>query len=251
MSDTTEGEKAEYDPWAASVPRDWVGSTARVATTASTDGLARPGAADGLRAFAGPAATDAVIDSAHDGAAQDWRDIQHVLSGDDDAFRRVIERHQRRVAAMMWRFSRDPNAHEELVADAFVEVYESLPKYRPEAPFENWLSRIATRVGYRFWRTQRRKRRLDTVPLEDWHVVATDGPEALGADDAAEVLYRLLESLAPRDRLVLTLRYVEGRSVAETAQLTGWSESMVKVQALRARKKLRKLFGDVAEEADL
>ena len=52
----------------------------------------------------------------------------------------------------------------------------------------------------------------------------------------------MLEKLAPRDRLVLTLLYLESRSVAEAADLAGWSESMVKVQAHRARKRFRNLL---------
>ncbi len=58
-----------------------------------------------------------------------------------------------------------------------------------------------------------------------------------------------LEQLAPRDRLVLTLLYLESRSVAEAADLAGWSETMVKVQAHRARKRLRKLL-ETKEQTD-
>jgi RNA polymerase sigma-70 factor (ECF subfamily) len=58
------------------------------------------------------------------------------------------------------------------------------------------------------------------------------------ADDVAAAL----EQLPPRDRLVLTLLYLESRSVAEAADLAGWSQTMVKVQAYRARGKLRKLL---------
>ncbi len=58
-----------------------------------------------------------------------------------------------------------------------------------------------------------------------------------------------LEQLAPRDRLVLTLLYLESRSVAEAADLAGWSETMVKVQAHRARKRFRKLL-ELKEQCD-
>ncbi len=51
-----------------------------------------------------------------------------------------------------------------------------------------------------------------------------------------------LGQLPPRDRLVLTLTIVENCTIAETAEQTGWSQSMVKVQAHRARAKLRKLM---------
>ena len=55
-------------------------------------------------------------------------------------------------------------------------------------------------------------------------------------------MHALLARLPPRDRLVLTLIYLDGCSVAEAAELTGWSQTMTKVQAHRARKKLKKLL---------
>jgi RNA polymerase sigma factor (sigma-70 family) len=56
------------------------------------------------------------------------------------------------------------------------------------------------------------------------------------------LVHRLLAQLRPRDRLVLTLRYLEGCDVAETSRRTGWTKSMVKVQTNRAKKRLEKLF---------
>lgn len=66
--------------------------------------------------------------------------------------------------------------------------------------------------------------------------------QSLEPDQAAELLHRVFERLAPRDRLVLTLRYLEQCDVAETARRTGWTQTMVKVQTLRARNRLRKLL---------
>jgi RNA polymerase sigma-70 factor (ECF subfamily) len=59
---------------------------------------------------------------------------------------------------------------------------------------------------------------------------------------AADLVHGQLAQLPPRDRLVLTLMYLEGSSVKQTAAATGWSASMVKVQAFRARKKLKRLL---------
>jgi RNA polymerase sigma-70 factor (ECF subfamily) len=69
------------------------------------------------------------------------------------------------------------------------------------------------------------------------------------AHDSADEVAVVLEQLAPRDRLVLTLLYLESRSVAEAADLAGWSESMVKVQAHRARKRFRKLLEQSSRRA--
>jgi RNA polymerase sigma-70 factor (ECF subfamily) len=181
-------------------------------------------------------------------AVGDLATVRRVLDGDQDAYRALVERHQSRVSAMMWRFSRDPEAHEDLVQEVFVQAYESLGTYRARAPFENWLARIATRVGYRHWRDEKRAPR--TVTLEEWHERPEEPADDAGPAEVATLLHRLLEHLPPRDRLVLRLRYVEGRSAEETAELTGWSQTMVRVQAWRARRKLKALFEHAREEAE-
>jgi RNA polymerase sigma-70 factor (ECF subfamily) len=173
-------------------------------------------------------------------AAADLRAVRRVLEGDTEAFRSLIDRHQKRVSGMMWRFSRDAEVHQELVQEAFIQAYESLPKYRAEAPFEHWLARIATRVGYRHWK--RAQRAPETVPIDEWRDLPDESVEEQEPEEAGQRLHALLSHLPPRDRLVLTLRYVEDRTVEEAATLTGWSETMVKVQAWRARRKLKALF---------
>lgn len=180
----------------------------------------------------------------------DLHDIRCCLSGDGEAYRRLVERHQQRVSAIMWRFSRDTETHEDLVQDVFVEAYESLATYRARAPFSHWLARIATRVGYRHWKRERREGTIQTVPLAEWDAVLEQPADDVEPAEAAELLHRLLALLPPRDRLVLTLRYVEEHSVEKTAELTGWSKTMVKVQAWRARGKLRKLFEKATPETD-
>ncbi|MFO7898135.1 MAG: sigma-70 family RNA polymerase sigma factor [Planctomycetota bacterium] len=174
----------------------------------------------------------------------DRSDIEATLAGDDDAFRRLVERYETPIARLMWRFARDRGQCEELTQDVFVEAYLSLNTYRGEAPFLHWLRRIGTRVGYRFWR--RRGRESDTARLDD---VA---PQAAASDPidpaaAAEIVDRLLAQLAPDDRLVLTLAYLEGSTMKEIAEQTGWTEDAAKMRAYRARGRLR----EIAERAHL
>ncbi len=174
---------------------------------------------------------------------EDRQDIHQTRQGDSDAYRRLVERHQSHVGKILWRFSRDRTVHEELVQDVFVEAYMSLNSFRGKAPFSHWLARIATRVGYRYWKEKSRQKDVEPFSLAEWDQIADDGEaiERIDAGQAADVLHGLLEQLPPRDRLVLMLRYMEGCDVAETARRTGWTKTMVKVQALRARDKLKKL----------
>jgi RNA polymerase sigma-70 factor (ECF subfamily) len=172
----------------------------------------------------------------------DIEDVCMSRQGDGDAYRRLIERHQEHVSQIMWRFSRDLRLHEELVQDVFVEAYLSLATYRGKAPFAHWLSRIATRVGYAYLKQSARHHAKEGFTLQEWDELTDDFSKEIEPSHAAALLYRLLEKLPSRDRLVLTLRYFEDCDIAETARRTGWSKAMVKVQTWRARKKLRKLL---------
>lgn len=199
--------------------------------------------------LAGLTVRDAADTSPSPNALADIADVRRCLGGDGEAYRTIIARHQAMVSRRMWRFSRDPETHEELVQDVFVEAYECLGKFRASGPFANWLACIATRVGYRYWRRERRERGLHSAADIDLEAIAeepADDPEDFAR--VAATLHELLATLPPRDRLVLTLRYVEGHSVEQTAELTGWSATMVKVQALRARAKLKAAFDRAAGE---
>lgn len=171
----------------------------------------------------------------------DDEDVQRSQQGDEDAFRRVVEHHQPHVSKLLWRFTRDKNTHEELVQESFVQAYLSLPTYKARAPFEHWLSRIATRVGYRYWKQNKRHTHLSLMD-RDWEQLADDQDKPMNPQEAADIVHSLLSKLPPRDRLVMTLRYLEQCSVKETAERTGWTESLVKVQTHRAKQKLKKLL---------
>jgi RNA polymerase sigma-70 factor (ECF subfamily) len=139
-------------------------------------------------------------------------------------------------------FAREPRVVEELSQEVFVEAYFSLRNYRGDGEFAAWLNRIATRVGYQYWR-QRKRRSRETVYGKDWwQAIAKQPEERLDPARAAELVRVLLDQLPPRDRLVLLLLHVENRSIAEAARLAGWSQTMIRVQAFRARAKLRALL---------
>ena len=168
-------------------------------------------------------------------------DLARSLLGDGEAFGRLVARYQIQVARRMRAFVRQPRTIEELVQEVFVEAYYSLRSYRGDGEFAAWLNRIATRVGYRYWK--RRDRSREIVHGADWWRAVPEGRvEGLDPSRAAELVRILLDQLPPRDRLVLLLLHVEGRSIAEAARLAGWSQTMIRVQAFRARAKLRLLL---------
>jgi RNA polymerase sigma-70 factor (ECF subfamily) len=180
-----------------------------------------------------------------DSLAADVARVAAALAGDERAYMAIVEEHQPMVARLMWRFTRDPLKLEELVHETFVQTYLSLARYKGTGPLGGWIRTIGVRAGYRHWREKLKEKDREVlneqVALEPWHQHEKELPED-SPEEAHRELYDALAQLPPRDRLVLTLLYWENCSTEEAATLSGWSGAMVRVQAFRARKKLKKLL---------
>jgi RNA polymerase sigma-70 factor, ECF subfamily len=168
-------------------------------------------------------------------------DLAKSRQGDGEAYARIIGNHQAQIARRMRSFAREPAIVEELVQEVFVNAYFSLAGFRGEGTFDAWLARIATRVGYRHWKRSRRRKDEVSRGGDWWRELAEQRIDDLDPMTAGRLVQELLGQLPPRDRLVLLLVHVEGHSTAEAARLSGWSQTMIKVQAHRARRKLRAL----------
>jgi RNA polymerase sigma-70 factor (ECF subfamily) len=157
-----------------------------------------------------------------------------------------VAKYQGRVFATARRYARRESEVEDIVQEVFVKAFRKLSSYRGDAPFEHWLMRLAVRTCYDFLRGHQRNREVNLADVSDdasqWlerYAVSPD--EALPNDPGAiELVHRLLATLPAPARLVITLLEIEERSVKEIAALTGWSESLVKVRAFRARRQMRK-----------
>ena len=174
--------------------------------------------------------------------------LARIARHDPDASRELVEHCQ----ALVWKLVRAHRSRsipdEDLVQEVFLKLFSRLDRYEPRdgIPFEHWLSRLAVRTCLDALRTERRRPQPADPPLSE---AAGEWLETLRGDDASppiddalaarELVDALLASLPPKDRLVLTLLDMEERSVAEVSAITGWSRSLVKVRAFRARRRLR------------
>lgn len=176
--------------------------------------------------------------------------IARAQRGDEDAFVHLAVAFRPKVWSTASRFARSRPELEDLVQDLFVRIWKGLPSYRSDAPFEHWVMTVTVRGCYDFLRRHRRRRESETL------VDPQEGPEEpdrrpereRSRRDAWEIVRLLLDRLDAKDRTVITLLDLEERGVRETARLTGWSESNVKVRAHRARKKMRTLYDELGLE---
>ncbi|MDD2717626.1 MAG: sigma-70 family RNA polymerase sigma factor [Candidatus Wallbacteria bacterium] len=164
---------------------------------------------------------------------EERREIEETLIGSPAAFARLMKRHQKQVAYLMWRFTRNREDLEELVHDIFVEAFQNLRSFRGESSFLRWLKTIAYRTGYRYWK---KNREIRTVSISE---VSEPGSRETETSDMEVALYSVLEHLPARERLIMTLHYFEGYDMREISIRMGWSYTLIRVSAFRARKKIK------------
>jgi RNA polymerase sigma-70 factor (ECF subfamily) len=180
--------------------------------------------------------------------------ISEVLAGDAASFEPLVQKYSPRLFGMARRYARREDEIQDIVQEIWIKAYQRLGSFRGDAPFEHWLMRLAVRTCYDFLRGHQRNRESSfselTDPENDWLDTLATAPEQAKDDaDAAKLLiHRVLEELSPQARLVITLLEIEDRSVKEISAITGWSATLVKVRAFRARAQMRKILARMAKD---
>ena len=180
--------------------------------------------------------------------------IQDVLAGDAAAFEKLITKYQPRVFATARKYARRESEVEDIVQEIFIKAYKKLNTYRQEAPFEHWIMTISVRTCYDYLRSHQRNKisNFSDVTQDEFDLLDVFGenehPDREKQEAVTKLIHDLMEQLSPAARMVITLLDIEGRSVKEIAKLTGWSLSLVKVRAFRARKEMRKLLEKMNQE---
>ena len=180
--------------------------------------------------------------------------IRRIIDGDVNSFEHLLKRYQDYVLRIVTKHI-PYNEVEEMAQEVFVRAYQALPGFKQEGSFRQWLSAIAVRTCYDFWRKRYRSRELPMSDLSENHQGWLEKTLSNQSDksfhekgrekEARELLDWALSKLSARDRMVIELVYLEGLSVKEAAGLLGWSVSNVKVRSFRSRKKLKTLLTGV------
>ena len=177
--------------------------------------------------------------------------LERIRSGSPDDFAEIVRRHQSRVFAILHRYERDSQRVEDLAQETFVKAWRALEQFDGRAPFEHWISRIAVRTALDHLRKEKKRRNEIGLPelgedALDW-LQSGDEKNELDSRSAAELLDLAMYELSPTDRAVITMQDIEGRSVKEIAEAVGASGVAVRVRAVRARAKLKRILEKLVE----
>jgi RNA polymerase sigma-70 factor (ECF subfamily) len=166
--------------------------------------------------------------------------VDRCLTGEPAATRELFRRHRGRVHACLFRVLGTNRDIDDLLQEAFIQVFQSLRGWRAEASLATWIDRVSVRVAYRY--LSQRGRRIVTDPLaDDDDVPGGEEPGARRqlARDGVKKLYAVLDELGPAARLAFTLHEIDGRPLSEVAELVGSSVTATKLRVWRARKKVQ------------
>jgi RNA polymerase sigma-70 factor (ECF subfamily) len=182
--------------------------------------------------------------------------IRHVLAGDRDAYRVLMDRHFCSVTRVAFRITGNEADAEEATQEAFLRAYNKLPTFRQDSAFSTWIMRITMNTAINL--VERRKRDLsyhapriaDEPSIADHTVRIADrqaGPEvSLLNREAVSLRQAAMAELTPMERTAFTLRHMEEVPMAEIATALNITSNSAKQAVFRAVSKLRRSLTPIA-----
>jgi RNA polymerase sigma-70 factor (ECF subfamily) len=185
----------------------------------------------------------------------DAHDVAQAQSGDELAFRRLVERHGRGVFQLAFRLTGSEPDAEDVVQDAFLKAYRELRRFEARSSFRTWLHRITVNCSYDLLR-QRPRHKAESLDADDGADEAgsriepeageTSRPDRLAF--GAEVQDRVrtaMDLLTPTERTAFVLRHFEGRSLEEIGEALGLRTGATKHSIFRAVQKMRRALAPI------
>ncbi|HEY6723161.1 MAG TPA: sigma-70 family RNA polymerase sigma factor [Polyangiaceae bacterium] len=177
-------------------------------------------------------------------ARHDHALIERAKRGESQAFRELVERHQRRALTLALALVRDEQDAREVVQEAFLRVHRGLESFQGSSSFFTWLYRIVTNLSIDLMRRPARRETeveayLDHVDEQDIpflsRIDGADPFDAVRRQEIAKRIERGLAELPPYHRGVIVMREVHGMTYEEMAEAMGVSKGTIMSRLFHAR----------------
>jgi len=174
--------------------------------------------------------------------------IRRAQSGDESAFREIVEKYQSKVFSIIHGIVRQKNDVEDIAQQVFSKVYFSLRNFDFRSSLITWIYKITVNECFDYLRKRKVRKLVYESDLSEDEVrrventePATDRtPRADTALARRDYVLKLLTRVSEEERNLLMLKEVEGYSVEELATMLSMNENTIKVKLFRARQKLVK-----------
>ncbi len=188
--------------------------------------------------------------------ASDHGLMARIGRGDHDAFRQLIERHQRTVTGTVARMLGNPSDAEDISQQVFLRVWRHAGRYRPEAKFTTYLLTITRHLVFNETRRRGRKREISIEERAQTPGLWLEAPPDHRPDaemqqaELRQAVDAAIASLPDAQRMAVVLRRHEQLSYEEIADVMQLTVSAVKSLLFRARGNLRDALADHLDDAD-
>lgn len=198
-----------------------------------------------LPAFGGRVAVKTRVDYQN---SQEGALVRRAQSGDETAFREIVERYQSKVFSIIHGIVRQRNDVEDIAQQVFAKVYFSLRNFDFRSSLITWIYKITVNECFDYLRKKKVRKLVYESDLSEDEVRRVENTEPpvdrqTPADENLarhDYVVKLLARVSEEERNLLMLKEVEGHSVEELAEMTGMNENTIKVKLFRARQKLVK-----------
>ena len=171
------------------------------------------------------------------GSTEDIILIEKTLSGDLNSFEQIVRKYNSIVFTLALRILKNREEAEETAQDVFLKAFKSLRSFNSKSKFSTWIYRIAYNESVNRLRSQ--KKYSETNELnENLQTGFYDPRTEHDTEDEKKIILDSLLTLPETERIIITLYYYEDMPVKEIAEITGMTESNVKVRLFRSRQKL-------------
>ena len=183
--------------------------------------------------------------------------VEAALQHDDEAARALVRQLYPLVAKVVRAHRPRRTAEEDLCQMIFIKVFQKLSQFSGKVPLEHWVSRIAVNTCLNQIESEKIRPELRHADLseEEQAVVENLASSSELAPDqrfaSRQLVEHLLDALKPVERLAIDLLYLQGCSVEEIRKITGWSASLIKVRAFRARQKMKEQLAKISAKEKL
>lgn len=168
-----------------------------------------------------------------------------AAEGDDLAFAKIVETYQKPVFSLCYRMLGNAGDAEDAAQESFMRAYKFLNRYDPNRSFATWLLSIASHYCI----DQLRKRKFQGFSMDDedraWLEPPAPGPDpeiTVSISEKQAQIQDLLESLSPKDRAAVVMRYWYDYSYQEIADSLSLTVSAVKSRLHRSRRELATIW---------
>ena len=177
-------------------------------------------------------------------SSNDQEIIQRILCGHAEDYAELVRRHQDHVYGLCLSLMKNPTDAEDAAQEIFLKAYRRLKDFRFESSFSTWLYRVAYHHSLDLLKARARRpaESLDAM-MEAQGEFAAESPEHADPTAEADHARQALNGLRPEDRLVLTLREIQGLTYEEMTTTLNISLDAVKSRLRRARETLRETAG--------